>query len=123
MSVLTRTTEGLYTDCEGLLNKAGSPFPKSSLFEIAANGVDLKKLVIGKPGSAADATNGFIAPKTLGTCVDEAHKKGWSAGIMAFEVSLPASTGGGKKNAHNSLRQFPEADGAWIKAAKGKSFH
>ncbi|KAL1943054.1 hypothetical protein VTO73DRAFT_4725 [Trametes versicolor] len=94
--------QGLYTDCEGLINKSGSPFLKSSLFEIAANGVDLKKLVIGKPGSAADATNGFIAPATLGTCVDQAHAKGWSAGIMAFE--------------------FPEADAAWIKAAKGKSF-
>ncbi|KAI0629140.1 glycoside hydrolase [Trametes polyzona] len=95
--------QGLYADCEGLLNKAGSPFTGSALFEIAKNGVELNKLVIGKPGVAADATNGFIDPKTLGTCVDQATKKGWKGGIMAFE--------------------FPHANAAWIKAAKGRSFH
>lgn len=100
MLVLTRYAEGLYTDCEGLINKSGSPFLKSSLFEIAANGVDLKKLVIGKPGSAADATNGFIAPATLGTCVDQAHAKGWSAGIMAFEVSSSRRMGSKWMNTH-----------------------
>ncbi|KAI8974525.1 glycoside hydrolase [Trametes punicea] len=94
--------QGLYTDCDGLLNTSGGAFPGSSLFEIANNGVDLNKLVIGKPGSAADATNGFIDPATLGTCVDQAKAKGWSAGIMAFE--------------------FPDADASWIKAAKGTSF-
>ncbi|KAI0766598.1 glycoside hydrolase [Trametes elegans] len=94
--------QGLYTDCEGLLNTAGAPFPKSSLFEIAANGVDLNKLVIGKPGTAADATNGFIDPATLGTCVSQAKAKGWSAGVMAF--------------------QFPDADATWIKTVKGSAF-
>ncbi|KAI0629142.1 glycoside hydrolase [Trametes polyzona] len=94
--------QGLYTDCNGLLNAAGGAFPGSSLFEIAANGVELNKLVIGKPGSAADATNGFIDPATLGTCVEQAKAKGWSGGVMAF--------------------QFPEADAAWIKAAKGTAF-
>ncbi|RDX48223.1 glycoside hydrolase [Lentinus brumalis] len=94
--------QGLYTDCEGLLNTSGGAFPGSSVFEIAANGVDLNKLVIGKPGTAADATNGFIDPATLGTCVDQAKAKGWSAGVMAF--------------------QFPDADAAWVKAAKGTSF-
>ncbi|KAI0665668.1 chitinase [Trametes maxima] len=94
--------QGLYTDCEGLLNTAGAPFTGSSLFEIAKNGVDLNKLVIGKPGGAADAVNGFIDPATLGTCVDQAKAKGWNGGVMAF--------------------QFPSADSAWIKAAKGTSF-
>ncbi|KAI0827878.1 chitinase [Trametes gibbosa] len=94
--------QGLYTDCEGLLNASGGPFPGSSLFEIAANGVDLNKLVIGKPGGSADATNGFVDPTTLGTCVDQAKAKGWTGGIMAF--------------------QFPSADSAWIAAAKGSSF-
>ncbi|KAI8974523.1 glycoside hydrolase [Trametes punicea] len=94
--------QGLYTDCNGLLNTSGGVFPGSSLFEIANNGVSLNKLVIGKPGSAADATNGFIDPVTLGTCVNQARIKGWSAGIMAFE--------------------FPDANATWIKDAKGKFF-
>ena len=94
--------QGLYTDCEGLLNTSGGVFPGSSVFEIAANGVDLNKIVIGKPGSAADANDGFIDPATLGTCVEQAKAKGWAAGVMAFE--------------------FPEADTTWIKAAKGTAF-
>ena len=73
-----------------------------SVFEIAANGVDLNKLVIGKPGGVADANNGFIDPATLGTCIDQAKAKGWNAGVMAF--------------------QFPSADATWIQAAKGTSF-
>ena len=72
------------------------------MFEIAANGVELNKLVIGKPGTAADATNGFIDPATLGQCVDQAHAAGWNGGVMAF--------------------QFPNANADWIRAAKGTSF-
>ena len=56
------------------------------MFEIAANGVPLNKLVIGKPGAVTDANNGFIDPATLGTCIDQAKAKGWSAGVMSFQV-------------------------------------
>ena len=91
-----------YTTCSGLLTTSSSTWPKSALFQISASGISMNKLVIGKPGTAADATNGFIDPATLGTCVDQAKAKGWSAGVMAF--------------------QFPDADAAWVKAAKGTSF-
>ncbi|KAH9856027.1 glycoside hydrolase [Lenzites betulinus] len=94
--------QGLYADCDGLLNTSGGAFPGSSLFEIAANGVDLNKLVIGKPGGVSDANDGFIDPATLGTCVAQATAKGWTGGVMAF--------------------QFPSADTTWITAAKGSAF-
>ncbi|KAI0794033.1 glycoside hydrolase [Fomes fomentarius] len=90
-----------YTDCEGLINTSGGTFPGSSVFEIAANGVDLNKLVIGKP-APGDATTGIMDPTTLGQCVDQAKAKGWNAGVMVF--------------------QFPDADANFIKAAKGTSF-
>ncbi|KAI0749845.1 glycoside hydrolase superfamily [Daedaleopsis nitida] len=93
--------DALYTDCEGLLNTSGGTFPGSSVFEIAANGVDLNKLVIGKP-APGDATNGIMDPALLGTCVDQATAKGWKAGVMAF--------------------QFPDAGADFITAAKGTSF-
>ena len=94
----------LYQDCNGLINTAGAPFTGSALLEIPKNGFDINKLVLGKPGAASDANNGdgFIDPTTLGTCVDQAAAAGWKAGIMAF--------------------QFPHADAAWIKAAKGTTF-
>jgi chitinase len=40
-----------YTDCAGLFDKSSSQWPKSSVFEIAASGVNLNKLVVGKPAT------------------------------------------------------------------------
>ena len=72
------TTE--YTTCDNLLNTSGGDWPQSSLFEIANAGVDLNKLVIGKPAQAAgDANNGYIPPDTLAGCLSQAKAKGWSA--------------------------------------------
>lgn len=68
----------MYTNCTNLLTTSGGAFPSSSVFEIAANGVSLDKIVIGKPATAGDADNGFIAPATLATCVQQAQSQGWS---------------------------------------------
>ena len=78
--------QGLYGDCTGLLTSSGGGFPGSSLFEIPKNGFPLNKLVIGKPATAADATNGFMDPATLGTCVKQAKAKGWNGGVMVWQV-------------------------------------
>ncbi|KAI0830253.1 chitinase [Trametes gibbosa] len=87
-----------YEDCDSLLNNT-----PSSIFQIQKSGVDVNKLVIGKPGTTADITNGgFIDPATLGVCVQQAVAGGWKAGVMAF--------------------QFPHADTAWISSVKGSSF-
>ncbi|KAI1787342.1 glycoside hydrolase [Ganoderma leucocontextum] len=89
-----------YEDCNSLLNSAGG----SAVFEIQKSGVDVNKLVIGKPGSSADQTNGgFIDPATLSTCVQQAVQGGWNAGVMSF--------------------QFPHADTTWITTVKGNTFH
>ena len=92
----------LYIDCDGLLNKADDAAKGTALFEIQGNGFDLNKLVIGKPGGLSDANNGFIDPVTLGQCVAQAQARGWNGGIMSF--------------------QFPNANAAWIAAAKGGAF-
>lgn len=70
------TTE--YTTCAGLLTASSSTWPQTALFQIAAGGVPLSKVVIGKPGLASDASNGFIAPATLAGCVSQAVSEGWS---------------------------------------------
>ncbi len=49
------------------------------MFEIANNGVDLSKLVIGKPATASDATNGHMNASMLATCLETAKKSGWGA--------------------------------------------
>ncbi|RPD64238.1 glycoside hydrolase [Lentinus tigrinus ALCF2SS1-6] len=95
------TTE--YTTCDSLLNTSGGDWPQSSVFEIAAAGVDLDKLVIGKPAqSAGDANSGYIAPDTLATCVSQAKAKGWDAGVMVWE--------------------FPDAASSWIATVRSAAF-
>ncbi|KAI1792571.1 chitinase [Ganoderma leucocontextum] len=91
--------QNLYSDCESLITKSGGTWPGSSLFEIPKHGIPLNKLVIGKPATSADASNGYMSPAQLGTCVKQAHAKGWKGGVMVW--------------------QYPHANAEWIKAAKG----
>jgi chitinase len=83
-------TEGSneYTTCTGLLSKSSSTWPKTSLFEIAASGVPKDKLIIGKPATKGDATNGYISPTELAKCVSQAKAKGWKGGVMVWEVCI-----------------------------------
>jgi hypothetical protein len=67
-----------------LLNTSGGTFPNSSVFEIAKSGVNVNKLVIGKPATTADASNGYIDPATLATCISQAKSNGWSQSLIAF---------------------------------------
>lgn len=67
-----------YTTCDNLLRASSSTWPKSSIFEIGASGVDLSKLVIGKPAGFSDATNGFMDANTLASCLSQAKGSGWS---------------------------------------------
>ncbi|KAF7311931.1 Glycoside hydrolase [Mycena indigotica] len=91
-----------YTTCSGLLTSSSSQWPQSSVFQIAANGVPLNKIVIGKPGTTADATNGYMDPGTLAACLAQAKNQGWSAGAMTW--------------------QYPNADSGWITTVRSQSF-
>ncbi|KAF8310209.1 glycoside hydrolase [Clavulina sp. PMI_390] len=92
-----------YTTCSGLLTASSSSWPKSSVFEINSNvGVPLNKIVIGKPGTTADANNGYIDPSTLAGCVEQAQSSGWTAGVMVW--------------------QYPHADSSWITTVRSESW-
>ncbi|EJC98494.1 chitinase [Fomitiporia mediterranea MF3/22] len=88
-----------YTDCNSLLTSSKT---KTSLFEIAKTGVDQNKLVLGKPATSADASNGFMDTKTLAGCVKQAKGKGWEGGVMVW--------------------QYPNANSQWIKDVRGDAF-
>ncbi|KAJ3824381.1 glycoside hydrolase family 18 protein [Lentinula raphanica] len=91
-----------YTTCEGLLTNSSSTWPQSALFQIAASGVPLEKLVIGKPGLPSDASNGFMNTTTLARCLEIAKRSGWNAGAMTWE--------------------FPDANATWIRSVRSLSF-
>ncbi|KAK0488963.1 glycoside hydrolase [Armillaria novae-zelandiae] len=95
------TTE--YTTCTGLLTASSSNWPQTALFQIASNaGVPLSKLVIGKPGTKGDASNGLMSASTLASCLKTAHSQGWNAGV--------------------SVWQFPDVAAAWIQAVRALAF-
>lgn len=78
-----------YTTLNGQLYDGGSIFPGSSLFEIINNqGFDSNKVIVGKPAQADDASNGYIAPTTLGNILLQAKSKGWSGGLSLWQNRL-----------------------------------
>ncbi|KAF7288409.1 Glycoside hydrolase family 18 protein [Mycena chlorophos] len=91
-----------YTTCAGLLDTSSSAWPESALFQIAANGVELSKLVIGKPAQAGDASNGYMDPGTLAGCLETAKGQGWDGGVMTW--------------------QYPDGDSAWIEEVRADSW-
>ncbi|KAH9940901.1 glycoside hydrolase family 18 protein [Epithele typhae] len=91
-----------YTTCSGLITASSSTWPQTALLQIAANGVPMEKLVIGKPATTGDANNGYIAPSTLATCVQQAKNKGWTGGVMTW--------------------QYPDAGTAWITTVRSLSW-
>ncbi|KAK0188965.1 glycoside hydrolase family 18 protein [Armillaria mellea] len=91
-----------YTTCDGLLNTSSETWNGTALFQIADNGVDLSKLVIGKPATASDASNGYMDPDTLATCLGTAKDQGWDGGAMVW--------------------QYPHGDVSWITTVREKSW-
>jgi len=91
-----------YTTCANLLTTSSNTWPKTALFQIAASGVPLSKLVIGKPGTTNAASNGFMSTSTLASCLAQAKSQGWNAGAMVWE--------------------YPGAAAAWITAVRAQSF-
>ncbi|KAF9466090.1 glycoside hydrolase superfamily [Collybia nuda] len=91
-----------YTTCAGLLTTSSNTWPGSALFQIAASGIPLSKLVIGKPATTGDASNGFMSTSTLAGCVQQAKNQGWNGGVMVWE--------------------FPDAAAAWIQSVRSLAF-
>ncbi|PFH51617.1 glycoside hydrolase family 18 protein [Amanita thiersii Skay4041] len=91
-----------YTTCDGLLTTSSSVWPQSALFQIANSGVPLSKLVIGKPATTGDASNGFMSTSTLAQCLSQAKGRGWNAGAMVW--------------------QFPDANAQWIRDVRSLAF-
>ena len=78
--------DGVYTDCNSLLNDSGSGWPSTSVFEINSyTGIPLDKIVIGKPLDSGAADNGYMSPSDLATCVAQAEASGWNGGVMFWE--------------------------------------
>ena len=71
----------MYTDCDGLISQSGSGAPNTAVLQIGQAGVDMNKIVIGKPGKASDAdSGGYMSPSDIASCAKQAQDKGWNGG-------------------------------------------
>ncbi|EIW79375.1 glycoside hydrolase family 18 protein [Coniophora puteana RWD-64-598 SS2] len=91
-----------YTTCNGLLYESSQTWPNSSVFQLAYTGVEMDKIVIGKPATSGDASNGYMNTTYLAQCVADAKQDGWNAGVMVWE--------------------FPDAAASWIQSVRAKSW-
>ena len=66
-----------YTTCTSLLTTSSGIWPQTALFQIASNGIPLSKLVIGKPATASDGSNGYMSTSMLASCLEQAKNNGW----------------------------------------------
>ncbi|KAF8888132.1 glycoside hydrolase superfamily [Infundibulicybe gibba] len=96
-----------YTTCSGLLTASSGAWPGTSVFQIAASGVPLSKIVVGKPATSGDANNGYIPPSTLATCLQQGKNQGWM---------IPLPDGGAM------VWQYPRATPAWIQTVRSLSW-
>lgn len=80
---------------QSLLTRSGGYWPGTSVFEMNSYaGVPLDKIVIGKPLDQAKASNGYMDPASLNTCVRQARSRGWNGGVMFWEwTSVSVLTG------------------------------
>jgi len=72
-----------YETCDELFTTSGGYFPGTAVHEIEKAGVDISKIVIGKPATPADATNtGYMHPDTFEKCIAEDQFK---TGFMTWQ--------------------------------------
>jgi len=88
-----------YTDCVTLFTKSSSAWPQTSVFEMVASGIPIEKIVVGKPGTPHDESEGYMDPADIGKCVTQAASQGFKSGLMSWE--------------------WPGADAKWLAAARG----
>ncbi|TDL19770.1 glycoside hydrolase family 18 protein [Rickenella mellea] len=91
-----------YTTCNKLLTSSSNTWPQTAVFQIAASGIPMSKIVIGKPANSGDADNGYMPTSTLATCLQTAKAQGWTGGAMVWE--------------------FPDAAASWIKTVRSLSW-
>ncbi|KAF9475015.1 glycoside hydrolase [Pholiota conissans] len=91
-----------YTTCANLLTTSSSTWPQTAVFQIAASGVPMSKIVIGKPATASQASNGFMSTSTLASCLKQAKASGWNGGAMVW--------------------QWQQAPSSWITAVRASSW-
>jgi chitinase len=96
-----------YNTYEGLFTRSSGYFNATSVKEIAARGVPLNKIVVGKPASRAEVVNtGYVDSQSLGQWTSQAYGDfRWYAGVMYWQFKSD-SNGVEISNAVGRLREL-----------------
>lgn len=78
-----------YNTCYTLFNESRIPFTRTAVDEIADKGVDMSKIVIGKPAAIDDVVNtGYMLPEELKVCIkDYGFKTGFSTWQFYHDIN------------------------------------
>ena len=84
-----------YDTYEKLFVKSERPFASTAVQEIANHGVEMERLVVGKPVLRSDAANtGWMSASDLQSAIVKAKAElNWNAGIMTWQYSSDADNG------------------------------
>jgi len=75
-----------YVTYDDVFIKSSSDLPHTAVMEIAAEGVPLNKVVVGKYLDKSDGYSGYVDCKTLGEWFRKAQAEiGWDAGVMLWQ--------------------------------------
>ncbi|KAF8347883.1 glycoside hydrolase [Amanita rubescens] len=91
-----------YITCPSLLSASSETWPNTAVFQIAASGVPMSKIVIGKPAILTDASNGYMDPVIMASCLSQAKDQNWTGGVMTW--------------------QYPHATASWITTVRSQSW-
>jgi len=84
-----------YVDFNGLFLQSAPScpvFPNTSVAEIFNAGVPMNKIVVGKPVTSADASNGWLSGSQLNSFFAQAKSQfGWNTGVMGWVWNDPGT--------------------------------
>jgi len=99
-----------YLTYETLFQKSDGWATGTAVLEIAQSGVDLKKIVIGKPVTTADVTNtGYVQVDTLAQYLSQAvSQTPWMSGVTGWQFSSDKDGTWSSKLAKSITKKYEE---------------
>ena len=80
--------EGIYDNPQSLFNVSGGWCPGSSINEMIAEGIPSSKIILGKPATTADGSNGWMSAADLNQAITDNYAyNGWNGGVMFWQFT------------------------------------
>ena len=79
---------GIYDNPQSLFNVSGGWCPGSSINEMITAGIPSSKIILGKPATTADGSNGWMSAADLNKAITDNYAyNGWNGGVMFWQFT------------------------------------